>query len=96
MGLSGTLDQNSVSAPTPISPTVMPPPTIPKAESIEIAPNAEFAPLVSNTPNKGTILPAPLTLASALDQDSTTSSGAPPISSAHDTHDAPPAAGQKL
>jgi len=49
-GLSGTLDQHPVSAPTPVSPTVVSHPTIPDAETIELPPitqNAEFIPLAS-------------------------------------------------
>jgi len=95
-GLSGTLDQRPVSAPTPVSPTVAPHPTIPDAETIEpapITPNAEFIPLAHSTPNAETVPPAPQTPAPALDQDITTSPGPPP-SPAPNTHDAPTAAGQ--
>jgi len=45
--LSGMLHQLPVSAPTPVSHTVVPYPTIPEAETIELAPippNAEFIP----------------------------------------------------
>jgi len=79
-GLSGTLDQRPVSAPTPISPTVAPPPTIPDAETIEpapITPNTEFIPLAHSTPNPETVPPAQQTPAPALDQDITTSPGPP-------------------
>ena len=94
-GPSGTLDQRPVSASTPVSPIVMPQPTIPDGEPIETAPNAEFAPFTSNTPNAENIPPAPLTPAPAMDQDITISSG-PPASPAPDTHDTPTAVGQKL
>jgi len=95
-GLSGTLDQRPVHAPTPVSPTVAPNPTIPDAETIELAPitpNAEFIPLAHSTPNAETVPPAPPTPAPALDLDITTSPGPPP-SPAPNTHDAPIAAGQ--
>jgi len=94
--LSGTLDQRLVSAPTPVSPTVAPHPTIPDAETIEpapIKPNAEFIPLAHSTPNSETVRPALQTPAPALDQDITTSPG-PPASPAPNTHDPPTAAGQ--
>jgi len=95
-GLSGMLDQRPVSAPTPVSPTVGPPPTIPDAEIIEaapITPNAEFIPLAHSTPNAETVPLAPQTPAPALNQDITTSPGLPP-SPAPNTHDTPTAAGQ--
>jgi len=95
-GLSGMLDQHLVSAPTPVSPTGAPHPTIPDAETIEpapITPNAEFIPLAHSTPNAETVPPAPPTPAPALDQDITSSPGTPP-SPAPNTHDAPTAAGQ--
>ena len=95
-GLSRTLDQHPVSAPTPVSPTGAPHPTIPDAETIEQSPitrNAEFIPLAHSTRNAETVPPAPQTPASALDQDITTSPGHPP-SPALNTHDAPTAAGQ--
>jgi len=95
-GLSGTLDQRPVSAPTPVSHTVFPHPTIPDAETIEpapIIPNAEFIPLAQSTPNADTVPPAPETPPPGLDQDITTSPG-PPLSPAPNTHDAPTAAGQ--
>ena len=94
LGPSGTLNQRPVSASTPISPTVMPQPTIPDGEPIETASNAEFAPLASNTPNAETVPPAPLTPSPAMDQDIPTPSG-PPASPAPDTHDTPTAVGQK-
>jgi len=93
-GLSGTLDQRPVSAPTPVSPTVAPHPRIPDAETIEaapITPNAEFIPLAHSTPNAETVPPAPQTPAPALDQHITTTPGPPP-SPALNTHDAPTAA----
>jgi len=95
-GLSGTLDQRPVSAPTPVSPTVAPHPTIPDAVTIEPAPitrNAEFISLAHSTPNSESVPPAPQTPAPALDQDITASLGSPPFP-APNTHDAPPAAGQ--
>jgi len=95
-GVSGTLDQRLVSAPTAVSPTVTPHPTIPDAETIEqapITPNAEFIPLAHSTPNAETVPPAPKTPAAALDQVITTSPGPPP-SQAPNTHDGPTAAGQ--
>jgi len=95
-GQSGTLDQRPVNAPTPVSPTVVPHPTIPDAETIEpapITPNAECIPLAHNSPNAETVPPAPQTPAPALDQDITTSPGPPP-SPAPNTHDAPTAGGQ--
>jgi len=95
-GLTWTLDQRPVSAPTPVSPTVAPHPTIPDAETIELAPitpNAEFIPLAHSTPNAETGPPAPQTPAPALAQDIMTSPGPPP-SPAPNTHDAPTATGQ--
>ena len=95
-GLSGTLDQRPVSAPTPVSPTVAPHPTIPDAETSEpapITPIPQFIPLAHSTPNAETVPPAPQTPAPALDQDITTSPGPPP-SLAPNTHDAPTATGQ--
>ena len=64
-GLSVTLDQRPVSAPTPVSPTVAPHPTIPDAETVEpapITPNAEFIQLAHSTPNAETVPPALQTL----------------------------------
>ena len=90
------LDQRPVTAPTPVSPTVAPHPTIPDAETIEpapITPNAEFIPLAQSTPNAETVTPVPQTLAPALDQDITTSPGPCP-SLAPNTYDAPTAGGQ--
>jgi len=95
-GLSGTLDQSPVSAPTPVSPTVAPHSTIPDGETIEpasITPNAKFIPLAPSTRNAETVPLAPQTPPPALDQDITTSYGPPP-SPAPNTHDAPTAAGQ--
>jgi len=95
-GLSGTLDQRPVSAPTPVSPTVTPHPTIPDAETIEpalITPNAEFIPLAQSTPNAEAVPPTAQTPAPALVQDITTSPGPPPFP-APNTHDAPAPAGQ--
>jgi len=95
-GLSGMLDQRLVSAPTPLCPTVAPHPTIPDAETTELAPstaNTKFIPLAHSTPNEETIAAGPHAPAPVLDQDITTFPGPPP-SPASNTHDAPTAAGQ--
>jgi len=92
-GLSGTLDQRPVTAPTPVSPTVAPHRMLPDGQTSEpapITPNAECIPLVHSTPNAETVPPAPQPPAPVLDQDITSSPGPRP-SPAPNTHDALPA-----
>jgi len=95
-GLSGTLDHHPVSAPTPVSPTVPPHPTIPDAVTIEpppMTPNAECIPLAPSTPNAESVPLAPQTPAPVLNQDIMTSPGPRPFT-APNTLDAPTAPGQ--
>jgi len=97
-GLPESLDLRTVSAPTPVSPTVVPLPMIPNAQTIGLAsitPNSEFIPWAPSMPNAETVPLAAQTLAHALDQDIATAPG-PPAFPAPNIPDSPKAGRENI